>query len=93
MTGKGLIVLGAVRRLLTHKDHVVEMFDSIINEMDLDPCADQTTEDLGAFSLFDLSKVRSSQVLSLCNFYSYVERCFDSGVGADKGALGYVRRQ
>ena len=93
MTRKGLVILGTVRRVLTHKDHVVEMFDSFIKEMDLDPCANQTTEDLGAFSLFDLSKVRSSQVLSLCNFYSFVERCFDSGVGADKGALGYVRRQ
>ena len=69
MTGKGLVVLGAVRRLLTHKDHVVEMFDSIINEMDLDPCADQTTKDLGVSGLYNLSRVCSSQVMVLCAFY------------------------
>ena len=64
------------------------MFDLIIKEMDLDPCAKQTTKDMGASGLFDLSKACSSQVLSLCNFYAFVEGCFDSGVGADEGALG-----
>jgi len=60
MTGKGPVALGAVRRILTHKDYAVEMVNSIIKETNLDPCADQTTEDLGAFGLFDLSRVRSS---------------------------------
>lgn len=40
MTGKALIVQGAIHRLLTHKDHAIEMVGSIIKEMDLDPCAD-----------------------------------------------------
>lgn len=38
MTRKGPIILGAVRRLLTHKDHAVKMVDSIIKETDLDSC-------------------------------------------------------
>lgn len=36
MMGKALVVPSAVRRLLTHKNHVVEMVGSIITE-DLDP--------------------------------------------------------
>ena len=59
MTRKGLDAQGAIRHLLTHKEHAVEMVDAIIKEMDLDPCADQTTEDLGALGLFDLSRVCS----------------------------------
>lgn len=47
MTGKGPVVPSTVRRLLTHKDHVIEMIDSIIKETNLDSCADQTTKDLG----------------------------------------------
>ena len=47
MTGKGPVLLGTVRRLLTYKEHTIEMVDSIIKEMDLDPCANQTTKDLG----------------------------------------------
>ena len=42
-----------------HKEHVLEMVESIIKETDLDPCAEQMTEDLGALGLFDLSRVRS----------------------------------
>lgn len=42
-----------------HKDYVVEMVDSIIKEMNLDPCADQTIMGLGASDLFDLSRVCS----------------------------------
>ena len=66
MIGKGPIAQGAVRRLLTHKEHAVEMVDSIIKETDLDPCADQTTENLGALGLFDLSRICSSQAMFLC---------------------------
>lgn len=62
MMGKGPVILGAVCRLLTHKDYAVKMVDLIIKETDLDPCVDQTTEDLGASSLYDLSMVCSSQV-------------------------------
>lgn len=71
MMGKGHVVLGAIYRLLTHKDHAIEMVDLVINEMDLDPYADQTTEDLRASGLFDLSRVCSSQVMVLCTFYSF----------------------
>lgn len=71
MTGKGSIVPSAIRRMLTHKDYVVEMVDSIIKETDLDPCTNQTTEDLGASGLFNLSRVRSSQVMVLRAFYSF----------------------
>ena len=39
MMGKGLVTQGDVCRLLTHKDHAVEMVDLIIKETDLDPCA------------------------------------------------------
>lgn len=57
---KGPVIPGTVHRLLTHKNHAVEMVDLIIKEIDLDPCADQTTEDLGASSLFYFSRVRFS---------------------------------
>ena len=57
MTVKGPITQGAVHRLLTHKEHAIEMVESIIKETNLDPCAEQTIEDLGASSLFDLSRV------------------------------------
>ena len=60
MTWKGPVALGAIRKILTHKDYAVEMVNSIIKETDLDPCADQTTEDLGASGLYDLSRVCSS---------------------------------
>ena len=69
MIGTGPVILGAIRRLLTHKNYAVEMVDLIIKEMDLDPCADQTTEDLGASGLYNLSRVCSSQVMVLCAFY------------------------
>ena len=58
MTVKGPIAQGAVRRLLTHKEHAIEMVESIIKEMDLDHCVEQKTKDLGVSGLFDLSRVR-----------------------------------
>ena len=39
MTVTGLVTQRIVRRLLTYKEHVVEMVESIIKETDLDPCA------------------------------------------------------
>ena len=71
MTGKGLVIPGVVCRLLTHKDYAVEMVDLIIKETDLDPCVNQTTEDLGASSLYDLSRVCSSQFYFISFFYYY----------------------
>ena len=64
--GKDLIAQGAVLRLLTHKEYAVEIVDSIIKEMDLDPCVDQKIEDLGVLGLFDLSRVCLSQTMFLC---------------------------
>ena len=61
--GKGLIsTLGPITQepdchLLTHKDYAVEMMESIINDKDVDPCAEQVTEELGALGLFDLAPV------------------------------------
>ena len=52
------VTQGTIRRLLTHKEHTVEMVKSIIKDTNSDPCAEQTTEELGASDLFDLSKVR-----------------------------------
>ena len=75
--GKGLMTsLGPVtqgtRRLLTHKGYTVKMIESIIKETDGDPCAEQEMEDLGASSLFDLSRVSSSpnQFFLYCLFVS-----------------------
>ena len=53
MTGKGPVTQGAICLLLTHKEHAVKMVESIIKEMDLDPCVGQTTKDLGALGLFN----------------------------------------
>lgn len=71
MTGKGHVLLGTVRRLLTYKEHTIEMVVSIIKEMDLDPCANQTTKDLGASGLLDFSRVCSSQAMVFCVFCSF----------------------
>ena len=57
MMAMGPITQGTVHRLLMHKEHAVEMVESIIKDTDLDPCAKQMTEELGASSLFDLSRV------------------------------------
>ena len=61
--GKGLMTtLGPITQepdchLLTHKDYAIEMMESIINDKDVDPCAEQVTEELGALGLFDLAPV------------------------------------
>lgn len=47
MTGTGPVDEGT-RRLLTHKGYAVEMVESIIKGTDVEPCADQETEELGA---------------------------------------------
>ena len=72
MVGKGPVAQGAVHRLLTHKEYAVEMVDSIIMETDLDPCANQMTEDLGASGLFDLSRVCFLSTMSLCATFPYI---------------------
>ena len=56
MTSTGLVTQGT-RHLLMHKGYVVEMVESIIKETNVDPCAEQETEDLRTSSLFYLSRV------------------------------------
>jgi len=77
MMAMGPFTQGTVCHLLTHKEHAVEMVESIIKERDLDPCAEQTTEDLGASGLFDLSRVRFSQSFFHSVVHSLVDGCLD----------------
>ena len=67
--------LARVHRLLTHKEHAVEMVESTIKATDLDPCAEQTTEDLGASALFNLSRVRPFFKLSFTVVHSLTGGC------------------
>ena len=61
--GKGLMMSsGPVtqepnRHLLTHKEYTVKVIKSIIKGTNVDPCAEQMTEELGASSLFDIAQV------------------------------------
>ena len=57
MTSSGPIIEGPCC-LLTHKDYAVEEVESFIKSMNIAPCNQLGTEDLGASALFDLSKVR-----------------------------------
>jgi len=79
MTRKGPITEEDVHHLLTHKDHAVEMVKSIIKETDLDRCSNQTTEDLGASGLFDLSRVHFFQITSFMCFFVhfFADSCLD----------------
>ena len=58
MTTSGPITQEPNHCLLTHKDYVVEVIESIIKDKDVDPCAEQMTKELGALGLFDLTRVR-----------------------------------
>ena len=60
--GKGVMSsLGPVNegpcRLLTHKDYAVGEVKSFIKPADIEPCDQLGTEDLGASTLFDLTRV------------------------------------
>ena len=58
------------------------MVESIIKEMDLDPCANQETKDLGVSGLFDLSRVCSFPKLFYFVVYSSTDGCNSlSGTG------------
>lgn len=94
MIGRGLIAKGLVHRLLMHKDYVVETIDLIIKETDLDPCADQTTEDLGESGLFDLPRVCFPQtfVLTYYLFTLLLTVVWILGASAHESASGQVRR-
>ena len=57
MTSSGPISQGSVRRLLTHKDYAVEVTESILKDEEMDPCAEQTIDEIKASGLFDLTRV------------------------------------
>ena len=57
MTTLGPVTQGLDHRLLTHKDYAIEVIESIIKDKDVDPYAEQMTEELGASGLFDLARV------------------------------------
>lgn len=62
------------------------MIKSIIKDMDLDPCAEQLTEDLGALGLFDLVRVCFSYPLLCFMLASLADGCFlFLGVGVHEG--------
>lgn len=71
MTGKRPIISDPVRELVTHKDYAIKMVNSIIKETDLDPCGELSSEDLGAFDLFDLSRVCFRRSWYLVYFLRY----------------------
>ena len=48
-----------------HKDYAIEMVNSINKETDLDPYDEHFLEDLGAFDLYDLSRVCFSSLIVL----------------------------
>ena len=57
MTTSGPVIMEIDRRLLTHKDYAVKMMESIIKDQDIDPYAEQGTEELWLSGLFDLARV------------------------------------
>lgn len=67
MTTSGPITQDPDRRLLTHKDYAIKVIKSIIRDKDMDPCAEEMIEELGASGLFYLARVRF--FLSIFNFF------------------------
>ena len=60
--GKGIMtstgpVIGGPYCLITHKDYAIEEVKTLIKSMDVDPCAELGTEELGESALFDLTRV------------------------------------
>nr|POE61311.1 hypothetical protein CFP56_51613 [Quercus suber] len=51
------------------------MVESIIWEMDLDPCAEQIAEYLGVTSLFDLSWVLQNRCVAEVGVISHLRKC------------------
>ena len=67
-----------------HKEHAVEMIESIIKETDLDPCTVKTTEDLEVLGLFNLSRVLFFKYFLFFYFtlfysvvHAFADDCFD----------------
>lgn len=70
-----------------NKGYAIKMVESIIWEMDLDPCAEQITEYLGVTGLFNLSWVCSLPKLFHFVVYSLVDDCNSFlSAGAYEGA-------
>ena len=57
MTTSGLVFQDSDLRLLTHKDYALEMVESIIRDKDVNPYAEQGTDELGVLGLFDLARL------------------------------------
>ena len=77
--GKGLMMMSSLVTqdpdccLLTYKDYAVEMIGSIIKDKDVDPCAEEGTEELGLSGLFDFARVHPFLFFSLfIRFYSLI---------------------
>lgn len=73
MTTSGLVTQDPNRCLLTHKDYAIEIIESIIRDRDMDPCAEEMTEKLGASGLFDLDRVHFFLCLSSIICYSMAD--------------------
>ena len=56
MTSQGPVTEGP-SRLLTHRDYAVEEAKSFVKPVDMEPCEQLETEELGASALFDLTRV------------------------------------
>ena len=54
MTSLGPVAQGPDRRFPMHKNYAIEMVGSIIRDKDVDPCAEEGTDELRASGLFDL---------------------------------------
>ena len=72
MTSTGPIV-ERPRRLLTHKDYVIEEVESLIKLRDVEPCAELRTEELGASALFDLTRVSLLSWLILSRRFPFID--------------------
>lgn len=78
MTATSLVVQGTS----------IEMVELIIKEMDLDPYVEQTTKDLGALGLFDLSRICFFSQTLFHSFTHLLMIILVSGIGVHKGASG-----